>query len=399
MTFSGYLRENGEVGIRNYLLVLAVTRGAHYVASMIDRMVTGTRCFIPQDEDGKSLQDRMTLGRVFIGLGMNANVGAVLIVCNGREQGYPELKPEDLAREIEKSGKPVKVLSIDEEGGLYNALGNGLRMARTLTARISASRRQEVSLGTLILGVKCGLSDATSGIAGNPVVGTFFDELIGLGGRVMFSETTEVIGAEHILARRCSSEAVKEKFLECVYRVEETARQTGEDIRSINPIPANIEAGLSTLEEKSLGAISKTGTSNLEGVLSYGERAARKGLFFMDSWMSSSSLFLGYAAAGSVLNIFQLGGMVLPTDPVMPALDTGVVTPVLYTTGNPVTYSKGKDELDFNAGTVISDREEIPSAASRFAKKIIETAGGTLVKAETLKYHEKPEIYFSGPNL
>lgn len=399
MIFSGYLRENGEVGIRNYLLVLAVTRGAHYVASMIDRMVTGTRCFIPQDEDGKSLQDRLTLQRVLVGLGVNANVGGVLIVCNGREQGYPELKPENLSREIERSGKPVKVLSIDEEGGLYNSLGKGLRTARLLTAQISSARRQEVSLGTLAMGVKCGLSDATSGIAGNPVVGAFFDELIDLGGRVMFSETTEVIGAEHILAKRCRDDIVREDFLECVRHVEETAKQTGEDIRSINPIPANIEAGLSTLEEKSLGAISKTGTSPLEGVLRYGERADRKGLYFMDSWMSSSSLFLGYAAAGSVLNIFQLGGMVLPKDPVLPALDTGVVTPVLYTTGNPVTYNKGKDEIDFNAGTVISNQENISSVAARFTEKVLETAGGTFVKAETLEYHEKPEIYFTGPNL
>jgi altronate dehydratase large subunit len=208
-----------------------------------------------------------------------------------------------------------------------------------------------------------------------------------------------VIGAEHLLALRCRNQEVRRILLSKVIDVEEAAKATGEDIRSINPIPANIEAGISTLEEKSLGAISKAGTRMIEGVLRYGERPEHGGLYFMDSWMSSTSLFLGYAAAGAVLNIFQLGGMVLPDNPVLPSMATGIVAPILYTTGNPRTYSKGIDEIDFNAGTIISNNNSIKSVAVLFSQKLCAIAGGTLVKTETLKYQDQAQVYFTGPNL
>lgn len=397
--FLGYVRENGKVGIRNHVLVLSATHGSHILSAKIGEQVTGLKVFVPEDEDGRTTHDRETISRVLIGLGSNPNVHSVLLVSNSRSVAYKELGCEYLGDEIRKTGKRVEHLVIDDCGGFYNALGEGIKKARKLVQLASAEIRQEVSLGSLCVGVKCGLSDATSGIAGNPTVGYLGDQIIREGGTFMFSETTEVIGAEHILAKRCTSEAVKKQLLEAVYKTEEEAKATGEDIRTINPIPANIEAGMTTLEEKSLGAIIKGGTQPLEGVVAYGEPPRSSGLYFMDSWMSSTALFLGYAACGAVLSIFQLGGGALPKEPPMPAVATGIVSPILYVTGNPRTYEKAEGDVDFNAGTIISENQSIEAAGEALCTYISKVASGMKTKAETFSYQDRVEMYLKGPAL
>ncbi len=398
--FQGYVRANGSVGIRNHTLILSATRAAHVLAAHVGKVVAGTKCFIPGDEDGRSRQDRETIARVMVGLGLNPNVGAVLVVSNKKHGGYAEFNPYRLAEEIGKSGKPVEVLILEDEGGFYNALGEGLKKARRLVFESSRVKRSSAEFGRLALGVKCGISDATSGIAGNPAVGYVVDRLIEQGGTAFFSETTEVIGAEHIVAERFESEREKMRFLEAVKRVEDEARETGEDIRTINPIPANIEAGLTTLEEKSLGAISKTGTKPIKGVLAYAERPQEPGLYFVDSWMSSTSLFLGYAASGASLIVFQMGGQGLPEhEPAVPSVATGFVSPIFYTTGNPRTYAKASHEMDFNAGGIITSGEKLDVVGSRLLERVLETASGTVTKAETLDYQDPVEIYLKGPCL
>lgn len=395
----GYVRENGRVGIRNYVLILSITHGSHLLSSKIGETVAGVKVFIPEDEDGRTKQDRQTIARTLIGLGINPNVHSVLLVCSSRAVAYQELSCNYIEGSIKKSGKHVEVLEIDECGGFYNALGEGIKKARSLVLKASFQSRQKMDFGSLFIGVKCGLSDATSGIAGNPTVGYLGDQIVDANGTFVFSETTEVIGAEHILARRCVNKKVKEQLLEAVKKVEEDAIATGEDIRTINPIPANIEAGITTLEEKSIGAIIKGGTSPLQGVISYGEQPKATGLYFMDSWMSSTSLFLGYAAAGAVLGIFQMGGGAFPKDPVMPAIGTGIVAPILYVTGNHRTYKKAEDEIDFNAGTVISQKKPIEEVGKELCSYICHIASGRMTKAETLLYQDRVEISLKGPAL
>ena len=399
MKIQGYIRENGEVGIRNHVLVLSATRASHILAAKIAENVSGAKHFVACDEDGKSASDRATMSRVFIGLGCNPNVHSVVVVCNKKNEGYPEMQPGFIADSIRKSGKEVFLLSVEESGGFYNALGEGIRISRRFSENASAVRTGEVDFGKLKIGIKCGLSDATSGLTGNPVVGYMADRLIEAGGTVIFSETTEVIGAERILAERCVSDSVKADFLNAVFLTEEEARKTGEDIRTINPIPANIEAGISTLEEKSLGAMAKTGNSMIQGVLSYGQIPDGAGLYFMDSWMSSSSLFLGYASCGAALTLFLMGGMALPENPPMPAISTGLVAPILYASGNPRTAAKAADEIDFNAGLVLEKKETIAEAGERLIKHICDIASGRKTKSETWRYQDPVEIFLRGPNL
>ena len=397
--FHGFVRKNGRVGIRNFVLVLSVTHGSHLLSAKIGEAVTGLKVFVPEDEDGRTTNDRKTISRTLIGLGMNPNVHSVLLVCNSRRLSYKELSSDYIAEQIANSGKRVEILAINENGGFYNALGVGIKKARELVLSASRELRQEVDIGSLFVGVKCGLSDATSGIAGNPTVGYLGDKIIDSKGTFVFSETTEVIGAEHILAKRCIDEKVKNRFLEAVYETENAAKATGEDIRTINPIPANIEAGITTIEEKSLGAIIKGGTRALKGVISYGERPKEGGLYFMDSWMSSTSLFLGYAAAGAVLGIFQMGGSALPEEPPMPAVATGIVMPILYVTGNDRTYKKAMSEIDFNAGTIISHKKPIHVVGEELCNYVCEVASGVMTKAETLSYQDRVEIFLKGPAL
>ena len=254
--------------------------------------------------------------------------------------------------------------------------------------------------GPYTIGVKCGYSDPTSGISGNVVAGVFVDRLIDAGGTVFFGETTEVIGAEHLVAKRFLREEKRAEFLDIVRRAEEKALATGEDIRSINPVPANIEAGITTLEEKSLGAVAKTGSRPIQGSLAYAEIPPAPGLWFVDSWMATVTLFLGFAAAGSVLNIFQIGGGWLPgMDAMMPGHSIGLVAPSYFMTGNPETFIKSPAEVDFNAGTIITREESIAQAGVRLAADICEIASGGLTKVETLKTKDQLELYLQGPTL
>jgi altronate dehydratase large subunit len=396
-SFLGYERLDGKVGTRNYVLILATTHAAHFLAHKIHESVNGTKVFVPEDEDGRSREDRETIRRVLVGLGMNPNVHSVLLIANSMDVSYEELSVNQIAEDISKTGKEVQVLSIDLCGGMYSAMGKGVRIARDLLLTASKERRTEASISKLLLGVKCGLSDSTSGIAGNPVVGAMADRLIAVGGSLIFSETTEVVGAEHFIANRSVNDAVRLKFLAAVQQAEDRAISIGEDIRSINPIPANIKAGITTLEEKSMGAIAKAGHSRLIDVIRYAEQPKEQGLFFMDSWMSSTTLFLGYAASGATVGIFQMGGACLPDHPVVPAVATGIITPIMYVTGNPQTFRKG--EMDFNAGVVIEDDEEIKDVGGSLMKKVIDIASGTLTEAETLNYQDRVEIYLTGPKL
>ena len=299
---------------------------------------------------------------------------------------------------IVASGKPVDTVFIDECGGFYSALGECMRKGRHMASLASEVFRQEVDFGRLCLGVKCGHSDATSGMSGNPAIGYVFDRLVEAGGSAMFGETTEVIGAEHLLAPRFADESERGRFLAAVRRVEEEAKSTGEDIRTINPIPANIKAGITTLEEKSLGAIVKGGSKPLN-YIEYAEEPTKKGLFFMDAWMSSTTMFPAFAAAGAVLTIFQMGGGWHPDNSFPPGAFNGVVAPTLYATGNPRTWAKMEQEMDYSSAPIITDKESVASAGERLIDLVCKIASGKVTKAETLSVYEGPEIYYRGPGL
>lgn len=187
-------------------------------------------------------------------------------------------------------------------------------------------------------------------------------------------------------------------ILEVARETEERAKLIGEDIRTINPVPSNIAGGITTLEEKSLGAIAKSGSMPIQGVLKYGERPRGRGLYFVDNWMSMLSIFLGYAAAGAQIVLFQLGGGGLVGDTILYS-SGGVVAPLLWLTANPETYRRFGDEIDFYSGTVIEGKETIQEAGERLYNLILDVASGTMTKTETLTHVDPNQIYTLDPML
>ncbi len=398
MEFWGYSRPDGSVGVRNHVLILPATRNVNYICHRIALAVPGVTTFYTTGEYGRTGGDRKRLARFLTGIARNPNVANVLLIGMPHGYGYPEFQTDALAAEIAKSGTRLEVLNVDRCGGLEGTVVQGIRLARELVREATAMRREAAPLSKLTIGMKCGDSDATSGLAGNPALGRAVDRLIDAGGTALFSETLELIGAEQTLVQRAKTPEVAQRLLRLIADWEARAASIGEDIRTINPIPENIAAGITTLEEKSLGAVEKTGTRELSGVLDYCERPGEPGLWLMDAWMSSYSLLPSFAAAGAQIVLYQLGGNELPPeDAPLSAVDPGLVAPLLTISGNPRTAKAAGDYLDVSTGGVLLGTETLDAAGERILGEIVRAANGRATRGETMRYPEPFEVFFEGP--
>ena len=398
MEFWGYSRPEGSVGVRNHVLILPATRNVNYICHRIALAVPGVTTFYTTGEYGRTGGDRKRLARFLTGIARNPNVANVLLIGMPHGYGYPEFQTDALAAEIAKSGTRLEILNVDRCGGLEGTVLQGIRLARELVREATAMRREAAPLSKLTIGMKCGDSDATSGLAGNPALGRAVDRLIGAGGTALFSETLELIGAEQTLVQRAKTPEVAQRLLRLIADWEARAASIGEDIRTINPIPENIAAGITTLEEKSLGAVEKTGTRELSGVLDYCERPGEPGLWLMDAWMSSYSLLPSFAAAGAQIVLYQLGGNELPPeDAPLSAVDPGLVAPLLTISGNPRTAKAAGDYLDVSTGGVLLGTETLDAAGERILEEIVRAANGRATRGETMRYPEPFEVFFEGP--
>ena len=398
MEFWGYSRPDGSVGVRNHVLILPATRNVNYICHRIALAVPGVTTFYTTGEYGRTGGDRKRLARFLTGIARNPNVANVLLIGMPHGYGYPEFQTDALAAEIAKSGTRLEVLNVDRCGGLEGTVVQGIRLARELVREATAMRREAAPLSKLTIGMKCGDSDATSGLAGNPALGRAVDRLIDAGGTALFSETLELIGAEQTLVQRAKTPEVAQRLLRLIESWEARAASIGEDIRTINPIPENIAAGITTLEEKSLGAVEKTGTRELSGVLDYCERPGEPGLWLMDAWMSSYSLLPSFAAAGAQIVLYQLGGNELPPeDAPLSAVDPGLVAPLLTISGNPRTAEAAGDYLDVSTGGVLLGTETLDTAGEHILEEIVRAANGRATRGETMRYPEPFEVFFEGP--
>lgn len=398
MEFWGYSRPDGSVGVRNHVLILPATRNVNYICHRIALAIPGVTTFYTTGEYGRTGSDRKRLARFLTGIARNPNVANVLLIGMPHGYGYPEFQTDALAAEIAKSGTRLEILNVDRCGGLEGTVVQGIRLARELVREATAMRREAAPLSKLTIGMKCGDSDATSGLAGNPALGRAVDRLIDAGGTALFSETLELIGAEQTLVQRAKTPEVAQRLLRLIADWEARAASIGEDIRTINPIPENIAAGITTLEEKSLGAVEKTGTRELSGVLDYCERPGEPGLWLMDAWMSSYSLLPSFAAAGAQIVLYQLGGNELPPeDAPLSAVDPGLVAPLLTISGNPRTAKAAGDYLDVSTGGVLLGTETLDAAGEHILEEIVRAANGRATRGETMRYPEPFEVFFEGP--
>jgi altronate dehydratase large subunit len=375
-TFSGYRRSDGRVGVRNHVAVIPTSVAASAVASAVAREAGAWARATPH-QLGTSQPEpaQRQTERVLAGIGRNPNVGAALLV----ELGTEDIKIEDLADRIAGSGTPTETLCIREAGGTENALAEGAERLSRLNDEAETARREEADVSELVFGVECGGSDATSGIAANPAVGSACDRLVEAGGTACFSETPEFIGAEHILAERCVDDETRARLLERVDAREGMAELMGVDLRGAQPTPGNQEGGLTTIEEKSLGAISKGGTTPVRGIVDYAEDLpVGGGLVLMDTPGYDVESVVGKVAGGAQVVAFTTGRGSTTGNP---------IAPVIKVTGNPKTWSRMSNNMDVNAGTVF-DGESIDDVGARVFETLVDVADGRRTEAERRRLEE-----------
>ena len=371
-TFLGYPRENGAIGIRNWVAVISIMDNCNPVTRAIAQAVDGTipvTTLFVRGQYGRDLDITLdTLG----GMGANPNIAGVLLV--GLEHDITEA----VAKRIRPSGKPVEAVTL-QPGGTINCVAEGTRRAAKLVLRASNARRQSCPASALMVGVECGGSDTTSGLTCNPVIGRLSDRLVDDGGTVIISETSEFFGAEHLFAARAKDAAVKRAFLDKVTSLEREAVARGMDIRGTNPTPDNIRGGLSTIEEKALGAMAKAGSRPLAGVLGYGEKPSGKGLHFMDAPAPAVENLTAFAAAGCQLIFFGTG----VGNPI-----GNMVSPTVKVSGNVNTLRTMADNIDFDASAILEAGARVADLGDGLYDYAMEVASGTRTTSEVLDVRE-----------
>ena len=303
MNFEGYRRPDGKSGTRNVVVVIPSVGCSQGVARSIAQGLKGV-IYLPNIFGcGQMGQDRTLVRRTLVGFGTNPNVFAALVVGLGCE----ELAPEEIARGIMSSGRRVEVITIQEVGGTKKTIRLGRKIVTEMLADASRLHREPIPLSELIVGTECGGSDYTSGLASNPAVGTACDLLMAEGGTVILSETPELIGAEHLLAKRARTPEIAHQVLDAVAWWENRAIAAGQNIREGNPSPGNIAGGITTLEEKSLGCIYKAGTGPVEEAIHYAANPTKKGLVYMDTPAHDIEQLTGMVAGGAQIVLFTTG--------------------------------------------------------------------------------------------
>ncbi len=388
ITFQGYMRPDGRAGSRNYVAVIPSVICATDVAQAICRQVAGTIGFFHHQGCCQLPIDLKRVTDTLTSLALSPNVGAVLLVSLGCEG----TDTQKIMEEVEKSGKPLEVIRIQELGGMSRAIQQGTDLAQKLVQQISGQQRVPVDISNVIMGIKCGGSDTTSGMASNCVIGYVADKLVDLGATVVFGETTEFLGGEDILANRAvggPDGPVGRKIYEIVNRMEQRAKAIGEDMRGGQPTPGKIKGGLSSIEEKSLGAIVKSGHRPIQGVLEYPMRVTtEKGLWIKDAPGREPEILTGMAATGAQALMFSTGRGAPQGFPSMP---------VMKICGNPNTYERMQHDMDLNAGVIIQGKKTIEEVGEEAFAMFLRVLNGEMTKNEAIQYVSTMDIYCLGP--
>ena len=387
-TFQGYRRPDGKFGARNLVAVIPTTICANDVAQAICRQIQGTIGYFHHQGCCQLPSDLKRVTEVLIDLGLSANVGAALIVslgCEGTDH-------QRVYETIKASGKPCEIIHIQELGGTSAGIQAGMDAAQRLVMQISGHQRETCDISNLTMAIKCGGSDTTSGMASNCVIGYVADKLVDLGATVVFGETTEFLGGEHILANRAvggPDGPVAKKIYEIVERMENRAKAIGEDMRGGQPTPGNIAGGLSSIEEKSLGAIVKSGHRPIQGVLEYTDRITdQKGLWIKDTPGREPEILTGMAATGAQVLMFSTG---------RGAPQGFCSMPVIKICGNPITYARMSHDMDLNAGRIITGEKTIEQVGEEAFEMLLKVLSGQMTKNEALSYFGSIDIYCLGP--
>ncbi len=397
MEFMGYPRPDGSAGARNYIAVIPAVQCGNELADRIASEVGGACVALPHNGACVNVKpDKDMIERTLVGLGCNPNVAGAIVVGVGCD-GIPA---DPIAEGIAKSRKPVELVTIEREGSYENALLKGVRAAKQMMSDSSTLRREGFDISYLTFASKCTGSTPASIMACNPAVGWAADSLVQQGGTFIFSETAEIIGAEHLLARRGETEDVSRRIVEVANRMEDRMKATGVDIRGSQPVPGNIRGGMTTLEEKSLGAIAKSGKGKIRGVLEWSETPKTHGLYFMDGSANTPQIFLGFAAAGAQVQSLNYGaGLPTMLHNYTVAVGGMPIVPVLKIFSSPQDMAQ-MDYFDVYAGTIIEGKETVAEVGQRILEEVVAVASGKPARQEMQsRYKEMLVMYYTGPLL
>jgi (2R)-sulfolactate sulfo-lyase subunit beta len=373
-TFFGYKRENGRIGVRNHVIVLPVDDLSNAAAEAVANNIKGTLA-LPHPYGRLQFGADLDLHfRTLIGTGANPNVAAVVVI--GIEEGWTGRVVEGIAR----TGKPVAGFGIEGHGD-HETIRRASQKAREFLQWASELRREERPLSELWVSTKCGESDTTSGCGANPTVGNAFDKLYPHGVTMVFGETTELTGGEHLVAARCRTDEVRKKFQFVFDRYQEVInRHKTSDLSESQPTKGNIAGGLTTIEEKALGNIQKIGRKCLvDGVIDKAEAPDKPGLWFMDSSSAAAEMVTLCAASGFVVHFFPTGQGNVIGNPILP---------VIKLCANPRTVRTMSEHIDVDVSGLLKKELTPDQAGDKLLDCMFRTANGRLTAAEALGHRE-----------
>lgn len=370
LSLTGFLRENGRWGFRNYILILPLHNALNQLAEEIrtQHQDSSTVTSVAHDWSGEVDRDWERISRVFSGFAVNPNIGATIVLGVGTPA-----EEEIVNRARLRRAMPITYLTLKDAGGFDQLKKSASEWATKIFPALATMERRLAPWSAMVLGLECGGSDAYSGITANPALGVASDRLVGLGGTSILAETMEILGAEHLLAARAKTPEVGKAIIDVVARYEQSITYEGIDIRGAQPSRGNIEGGLTTLEEKSLGAAKKAGNAPFTGVLEYASIPTEAGLYFMDTPGHDIEQLTGFAAADVNITVFTTGR----------GTPTGsAVIPTVKVATNTEMATSLADLIDLNAGTIADGAETVFEVGGRIFAEIVDVANGKLTAAE-----------------
>jgi (2R)-sulfolactate sulfo-lyase subunit beta len=369
---TGYRRENGTVGIRNHTVILPVDDLSNAAAEAVAKVVPGTLA-LPHAYGRLQFGEDLELTfRTLIGTGRNPNVGSVVVI--GIEPNWTNRIVEGIA----KTGKPVEGISIEGRGDL-KVIEQAARIAQGYLQEASELHREPVDRSEIMLTTKDGESDTTTGLGSCRITAYLSDKWVEAGGTMIFGETSELTGGEHLIAERCVDDSVRNRFQEFYDGYIEMIEATGANLLGSQPTQGNIAGGLSTIEEKAMGNIVKTGTAPIVGALAPAEAPTRAGLHFMDTSSAAAECVTLMAAAGGVVNLFPTGQGNVIGNPVQP---------VVKITANPKTAATMADHMDVDCSDMLTRGRSVEEAGDELIDLVERTINGRLTAAESLGHRE-----------
>lgn len=377
--WQGYLRADGRKGIRNTILVIYTVECASHVAHAI----------------GQGEQDVHVIGfpgcydnqyavRMILALGRHPNIGAVLTVGLGCEY----TQPAKIAQAVRDSGRPATSFFIQENGGTASSIDLGKQTIAQLRAEMTRQAKLvPMTWSDLVIGSECGGSDGTSGLAGNPAVGAFFDLLVDRGGTAIFEEIVEMIGLRPILQARGATPEASEQLCNTYDKAARYCRE----VRQYSIAPGNFAGGLTTIEEKSMGAFAKSGSRPIQGVIRVAERPPHNGLWLLDSVPDDHFMQFGYTNPNDsegIMDLICAGSQIILFVTGRGSVIGSAVSPLIKITGNSITYDRMTGDMDFNAGRILTGETTLPAAAEELAALVRAVASGQQTKPEALGHRE-----------